>query len=64
MCGITTLLKRALSSRPLNESRAPEATKRIVGLSDSLGPVLGRSEVTDMVPALSAYNSVGLVRNS
>ena len=64
MCGITTLLKRALSSRPLNEFRAPEATNRIFGLSDLIGPVLGRREVTDMAPALAAYNSVGLVRNN
>jgi hypothetical protein len=51
MCGITTLLKRALSSRPLNESGAPEATNRIVGLSDSTGLMLTGREVIDIAPA-------------
>jgi hypothetical protein len=34
------LLKRALSSRPLIGFCAPEATNRIVELSDFVGPVL------------------------
>ena len=51
MCGITTLLKRALSSRPLNDSWAPEATNRIVGLSDSIGLMLTGREIIDIAPA-------------
>jgi hypothetical protein len=62
MCGITTLLKRALSSKPLNESRTPEATKRIIAPSKLNWPSAGPQR--SMVLALSAYNSVGLVRNN
>jgi hypothetical protein len=48
MCGITTLRKRALSSSPLNESGASDATNRIGGLSASIGRVLVRKEINDM----------------
>jgi hypothetical protein len=64
MYGITMLLKRALSSRPLIEFCAPEATNRIVDLSDFIGPVLAFMYVIDTAPVPIGYNSVWLVRNS